>query len=159
MSLQTKTSKVYVRTGRRSVRIFIFLMREAVLWYGKPSLRQIPVLWLVLSRSGFCTTDRFHGNDPIRVFLFWSKVGKFKICNQNSKKKSEYCHSSHWNYQKKLKRLQVFRNFKDGWRRRTFLSASHRKCILLSETECHMINNLLTELARANIPFTALALG
>ena len=30
-----------------------------------------------------------------------------------------------------------------------FLSASHRKCILLSETECHIINYLLTELARA----------
>ena len=29
------------------------------------------------------------------------------------------------------------------------LSASHRKCILLSEAECHIINNLLTELARA----------
>ena len=29
------------------------------------------------------------------------------------------------------------------------LSASHRKCILLSETECHIIKNLLTELARA----------
>ena len=30
-----------------------------------------------------------------------------------------------------------------------FLSASHWKCILLSETECHIINNLLTELAQA----------
>ena len=30
-----------------------------------------------------------------------------------------------------------------------FLSASHRKCILLSGTECHIINYLLTELARA----------
>ena len=29
------------------------------------------------------------------------------------------------------------------------LSASHRKCILLSETECHIKNNLLTELAWA----------
>ena len=29
------------------------------------------------------------------------------------------------------------------------LSASHRKCILLSETEGHIINNLLTEVARA----------
>ena len=28
------------------------------LLYGKPSSRQIPVLWLVLSRSGFCNTDR-----------------------------------------------------------------------------------------------------
>ena len=30
-----------------------------------------------------------------------------------------------------------------------FLSASHLKCILLSGTECHIINYLLTELARA----------
>ena len=30
-----------------------------------------------------------------------------------------------------------------------FLSASHRECILLSGTECHIINYLLTELARA----------
>ena len=30
-----------------------------------------------------------------------------------------------------------------------FLSASHRKCILRSGTECHIIINLLTELARA----------
>ena len=30
-----------------------------------------------------------------------------------------------------------------------FLSASHRKCVLLSGTECHIINYLLTELAQA----------
>ena len=30
-----------------------------------------------------------------------------------------------------------------------FLSASHRKCILLSGTECHIIKYLLTELAQA----------
>ena len=30
-----------------------------------------------------------------------------------------------------------------------FLSASHRKCILLSGTQCHIINYLLTELAQA----------
>ena len=30
-----------------------------------------------------------------------------------------------------------------------FLSASHWKCILLSGTGCHIINYLLTELARA----------
>ena len=34
----------------------------------------------------------------------------------------------------------------------TPLGASHRKRILLSETECHIINNLLTELARAVLP-------
>ena len=54
---------------------------------GKPRLRQMPVLWLVLSRSGFCSTDRFHGNGPTRVFLFWREAGKFKICNQKSEKK------------------------------------------------------------------------
>ena len=88
--------------------------------YGKASSRQIPVLWLVLSRSGFCGTDRFHGNGPIRVFLFWSKGGKFNICNQDSEKKCENCHSSHWNYQQKLKRLKFSWNFKGGWRRQTF---------------------------------------
>ena len=42
------------------------------------------------------STDCFHGNGPICVFLFRSNAGKFKICNQNSeKRKCEYCHSSH----------------------------------------------------------------
>ena len=27
-----------------------------------------------------------HGNGPSRLFLFWSKAGKFKICDQNSEK-------------------------------------------------------------------------
>ena len=73
-----------------------------------------------LSQSGFCSTDRFHGNGPIHVFLFWSKAGKFNLCNQDREKKCENCHSSHWNFQQKLKRLKFFQNFKDGWRRRAF---------------------------------------
>ena len=56
------------------------------LLYDQTSLGQICALWLVLSRSGFCSTDRFHGNGPSRVFLFGSKAGKFKNCNQNSEK-------------------------------------------------------------------------
>ena len=91
------------------------------LLHGKTSLRQICVLWLVLSRSGFCSTDLFHGNGPSGVFLFWSKAGKFKICNQNSEKKCEYCYFSYRNCKKKLKRLPNFYwDFKDGWRRQTF---------------------------------------
>ena len=39
---------------------------------------------------------------------------------QHSTFNCENCHSSHWNYQQKLRRLNFFRNFKDGWRRRTF---------------------------------------
>ena len=79
---------------------------------------------------------------------FGAKLANSKFATKTAKKKGEYCHSSHWNYQKKPKRLKFFRHLKDGWRRRRFLSASHWKCILLSETECHIINNLLTELAR-----------
>ena len=108
------------------------------------------MLWLVLSRSGFCsTTDRFpwKRSNPCMFVLERSRQIQNLLPKQR-KKKGEYCHSPHWNYQKKPKRLKFFRHFKDGWRRRTFLSASHCKCILLSETECHIINNLLTALAR-----------
>ena len=86
------------------------------LLYSKTSL----ALWLLISRSGFCSTDSFHGNGPSRVFLCWSKAGKFKICNQNSEKRCEYCHFSKRNYLKKLKSLNFYWDFKDGWRRRTF---------------------------------------
>ena len=106
------------------------------------------MLWLVLSRSGFCSTDRFHGNGPIRVFLFWSKAGKFNICNQDSEKKV-------WKLSFfTLKLPAEAKNFfseisKMDKEDEHFLSASHQKCILLSRTECHLINYLLTELTRA----------
>ena len=109
-----------------------------------------PVLGKSLCSDWFFLGQYFAVLTVSMIFLFWGEPGKFKICNQNSeKKKCEYCHSSHWNYQKKLKRLTFFRNFKDGWGRQTISSASYRKCILLSEIECHIMNNLLTELARA----------
>ena len=80
------------------------------------------MLWLVLSRSGFCSTDRFYRNGPICVFVFWSKAGKFNICNQDSKKKvwKLSFFTLKLSAQQKLKRLTFFWNFKDGWRRRTF---------------------------------------
>ena len=62
----------------------------------------------------------FPWKGPIPVFLFWSEAGKFNICNQDSEKKCENCHSSPWNYQHKLKRLKFWKNFKDGWRRTFF---------------------------------------
>ena len=41
----------------------------------------------VLGKS-LCSDWFFFGQDfAIRVFLFWSEAGKFKICNQNSQKK------------------------------------------------------------------------
>ena len=81
------------------------------LLYGKPSPGQIPVLWLVLSQSGFCSTDRFHGNGPIRVFLFWSKAGKFKICNQNSEKKVWIMSFFTLKLSEEAKKIEIFPKF------------------------------------------------
>ena len=53
-------------------------------------------------------------------FYFGAKPTNSKIATKTAKKKCENSHSSHWNYQQELKRLKFFRNFKDGWRRRTF---------------------------------------
>ena len=100
----------------------------------------------VLGKS-LCSDWFFLG--PIRVFLFWSKARKFKICNQDSKKKvwklsfftlELPAEAKNWNFSEISKMDE-----EDEY----FLSASHRKCILLSGTECHIINYLLTELARA----------
>ena len=53
-------------------------------------------------------------------FCFEEKPANSTFATKPAKKKCENGHSSHWNYQQKLKRLNFFRNFKDGWRRRTF---------------------------------------
>ena len=48
-----------------------------------------PVLGKFLFSDWFFLSQDFAvRNSPIRVFLFWSEAGKFKICNQNSEKKS-----------------------------------------------------------------------
>ena len=47
------------------------------------------------------------------------------------------------------KKTEIFPKFQRWMRGQTFLSAIHWNCILLSETECHIINNLLTQLTRA----------
>ena len=89
------------------------------LLHGKTSLRQICALWLVLSRSGFCSTNLFHGNGPSGVFLFWSKAGKFKICNQNSEKTVNIVIFYSETYQKKLKRLPNFLVRFQRWMKKT----------------------------------------
>ena len=53
-------------------------------------------------------------------FCFGAKPANSTFATTTAKKKCENCHSSHWNYQQKLKRLKIFRNFRDGWRRRSF---------------------------------------
>ena len=65
----------------------------------------------------------FHSGNMERVqpvyFCFGAKPANSKFATKTAKKNCEYCHSSQWIYPKKLKRLKFFRNFKDGWRRRT----------------------------------------
>ena len=85
------------------------------LLYGKPS--QIPALWLVLSRSGFCSTDRFHENGPTHVFFFRSEAGKFKICNQNSEKILNIVILYNETTRRSQKDWKIFRHFKDGCKR------------------------------------------
>ena len=53
-------------------------------------------------------------------FCFGAKPANSTFATKTAKKKCENCHSSHWNYQQRLKVLKFFRNFKDGWRRRSF---------------------------------------
>ena len=110
-----RTERSEVRTATTSGQYSLVqpsrLVSKRLLLYGKPSLRQIPVLWLVLSRSGFCSTDRFHGNGPIRVFLFWSEAGKFKICNQNMEKKVWIMSFFTLKLSEEAKKIEIFSKF------------------------------------------------
>jgi len=45
-------------------------------------------------------------------FCFEAKPANSKFATKTAKKNCEYCQSSQWNYQKKLKGLKFFRNFK-----------------------------------------------
>ena len=84
-------------------------------------------------------------------FCFGAKPANSTFATKTAKKKCENFHSSHWNYQQKLKRLKFFQISKMDEEDEHFLSATHRKCILQSGTDCHIINYLLTKLARAII--------
>ena len=120
---------------------------------SKASPRQIHVLWLVLSQSGFCS-----------VFLFRSKAGKFNICNQDSEKKVWKLSFFTLKLPAEAKKIELFPKFQRWMKKMNiFLSASHQKCILLSGTECHY-NKLLTNRAYCHnlgpiFPSTAMALG
>ena len=141
----------------RLVYIYIYIY----LLYDKPSLRQIPVLWLALSWSGFCSTDRFHGNGPTRVFLFWSEDGKFKICNQNSEKKivNQYSKILSFSTVKLLeeaKKIELFPKFQ-RWMKKTNFSkqgllswrSGNFWCRNWNRHHSVPYNKELTELARA----------
>ena len=69
--------------------------------------------WFFFSRGFAVCTQAVY-------FCFGAKPANSKFATKTVKKKCEYCHSPSQNYQKKLKRLKFYGDFKDGWRRRTF---------------------------------------
>ena len=87
---------------------------------AKPVLRKsLCSDWFFLGQDFAVRTVSMETVQPV-YFCFGAKPANSKFATKTAKKNCEYCHSSQWNYQKKLKRLKFFRNFKDGWRRRTF---------------------------------------
>ena len=78
-------------------------------------------------------------------FCFGGKPGNSKFATKKKGKKVWILSFFTLKLPEEVKRIEI----KDGWRKWTFLSASHRKYILLSETEYHIINNLLAKLAWA----------
>ena len=113
------------------------LLRSFIIWQTQSLCSH----WFFLGQDFAVRTVSMETVQSV-YFCFGAKPANSTFATKTAKKKCETCHSSHWNYQQKLKRLTFFRNSKDGWRRRTFF-----KC--KPGTECHIINYLLTELARA----------
>lgn len=66
-----------------------FFQNRNIYYMAKPVLnKSVHSYWFFLGRDFAVQTNGLNC-----VFLFWSKAGKFKIWNQNSKKKCEYNHS------------------------------------------------------------------
>ena len=87
--------------------------------FSEPSHKSLCSDWFFLGQDFAVRTVSMETVQSV-YFCFGAKPANSKFATKTAKKKCENCHSSHWNYQQKLKRLKFFRNFKDGWRRRTF---------------------------------------
>ena len=67
--------------------------------------------WFFLGQDFAVRTVSTETVQPV-YFCFGAKPANSKFATKTAKKNCEYCHSSQGNYQKKLKRLKFFRNFK-----------------------------------------------
>ena len=120
--------------------IFTYLL------YGKPSLRQIPVLWLVLSRSWFCSTDCFHGNGAIRVFLFWSEASKFKNLQPKQRKKLWILSFFAFKLPEEAEKIEIFPKFQ-RWMKKTNIFKYKPPAVHFTIRNRVPYNKLLTNLA------------
>ena len=88
-------------------------------YMAKPVLgKSVRSDWFFLGRDSAVQTVSV-GTVQVVYFCFGAKPANSKFATKTAKKCS-YCHSSQRNYQKKLKRLKFYWDFKDGWRGRTF---------------------------------------
>ena len=78
-------------------------------------------------------------------FCFGAKPPNSKFATRTAKKKVSKFSFFTLKLPAEAKKIEISKMGEDD---KHFLSASHRKCILLSGTECHIINYLLTEFAR-----------
>ena len=85
--------------------IYIYYMANPVL--GKSLCSD----WFFLGQDFAVRTVSTETVQPV-YFCFGAKPANSKFATKTAKKNCEYCHSSQGNYQKKLKRLKFFRNFK-----------------------------------------------
>ena len=77
---------MYFKTDFKVFKMYFQYLNTIFLYYmAKPVLgKSVRSDWFLLGRDFAVRTVSITS----RVFLFWSKAGTFKICNQNSKKKS-----------------------------------------------------------------------
>ena len=89
------------------------------LLYGKTRLRQIRAFWLVLSRSGFCSTDRFQRSKPC-IFVLEHLAGNFKIC-KNLRNKMWILSFFIAKLPEKAKRIEILVRFQRWMKRKNIL--------------------------------------
>ena len=81
--------------------------------------------WFFLGQDFAVHTVFMKTVQPV-CFSFGTKSANLRLATKPAKKKCKYFSFFTWKLREEG--LKFFRNFKDGWRRQTYLSASHRKC-------------------------------
>ena len=85
------------------------------LLYGKTRLRQIHAFWLVVSRSGFCSTDRFQRSKQAVHFCFWALSWQFQNFQPKRRNKMWILSFSIAKLPEKAKRIEILVRFQRWW--------------------------------------------
>ena len=95
--------------------------------------------WFLLGRHFAVRTVSMQTVQDL-YFCFGAKPANSKFATTTAKKKCRHCHSSSRNYQKKLKRVKFYWDFKYLWRRWTFAERVqyHREHLETFDSETEM---------------------